>query len=279
MKTIKLLSAASVAMLALGCAAATLSSSSAAAQGYGTPPPPPPPEYVPPPSDYTPPPPDYAPPTDYPDRSLLKVCKIAKDIPIGSVWTFYTEPGGQKQSVRVPVGPAPHGYCQVVGEYPTGSTVVLHEYLPKGYTVYSIHSDPAGAALDQNLREGWIRLKLPRGVTEVYWVQTGTGMIEICKIGGRPGTNYTFNFTAVTGPMSVTIPHDSCSPAYEVPAGHLVVTEANAQGQMTGGEAWPANRLVSVDPAQGQVIVDIQPGTLNTQTIVTFKNRTGGKGY
>lgn len=269
MKTMKLLSAASGAVLALGLATSGFGPSPASAQGYGAPPPPP--------TYDAPPPPDM--PSDYPDRSLLKVCKIAQGIPVGSVFTYYTRPGGQKQSVTVPAGPGPHGYCQVVGEYRSGAEVSLHEYLPKGYSIVSIRSDPASAEVAQSLTEGWIRLRLPRGVTEVYWTQTGTGVIEICKVGGRPGTNVTFNFVDITGPVTVTIPAGSCTPAYTVPAGRLVVTEANAQGQMTGGETWPAGRLVSVDEAQGRITANIPVSTLNTQTIVTFKNREQRPGY
>jgi hypothetical protein len=286
MKTIKLLSAASVAMLALGCASATLGSSSAAAQGYGAAPPPPPPQdYAPPPADYTPPPPsDYTPtPSDYapnyPNRSLLKVCKIAVGFTPGDYYfTFYTKPGGQKQSVTVPAGPEPNGYCQVVGEYATGSEVVLHEYLPPGYTIASIRSMPANAQLSQNLFEGWVSLRLPRGVTEVYVRQIRTGWIEICKVGGRPGQMYTFSFIGTKGPMTVTTPAGSCTPAYEVPEGRLVVTEANAQGQMIGGETWPAGNFVSADPSQGQIVANISWGTIQTQTVVTFKNKPQGKG-
>lgn len=283
MNRVKLLSAASVTLLTLACASAGLGTSSAAAQDYGSPPPPPsdytppPSDYTPPPSDYTPPPSDYAP--NYPNRSLLKVCKIAVGFTPGDYYfTFYTKPGGQKQTVTVPAGPAPNGYCQVVGEYTTGSEVVLYEYIPAGYHIVSFRSMPANALLQQSLLEGWVRLKLPRGVTEVYVEQRRKGWIEICKEGGRPGQLYSFSFIGANGPMTVTAPAGGCTPAYEVPDGRLVVTEANAQGQMTGGYTWPAGNLVSVDPSQGQIVANISWGTIQTQTVITFKNKPQGKG-
>jgi hypothetical protein len=283
MNRVKLLSAASVTLLTLACASVGLGSSPAAAQDYGSPPPPPPSDYTPPPSDYAPPPSDNTPPSDYapnyPNKSLLKVCKIAVGFTPGDYYfTFYTKPGGQKQTVTVPAGPAPNGYCQVVGEYTTGSEVVLYEYIPAGYHIVSIRSMPANALLQQNLFEGWVRLRLPRGVTEVYVEQRRTGWIEICKIGGRPGQMYSFSFIGTKGPMTVTAPAGGCTPAYEVPEGRLVVTEANAQGQMIGGETWPAGNLVSVDPSQGQVVANVSWGTIQTQTVVTFKNKPQGKG-
>jgi hypothetical protein len=289
MKTLRFLSAASGAVLALSLASAGFGPSAASAQDYGSPPPPPPsyeappppPSYEAPPTDYVPPPTDYAPPSDYPNRSLLKVCKVAKGIPVGTMFTFYTKPGGQKQSITVPAGPAPGGYCQVVGEYAAGSQVALHEYLPRGFSIVSIRTEPAEAELSQDRSAGVVMLRLPRGVTEVTWVQTGTGWIEICKEGGRPGQTYSFSFMGINGPRTETVLAGACTPAFEVPAGNLVVTEANAQGQMTGGAAWPANRFVSAEPSQGRITVRIDPGgTIQTQTLITFRNRAqGGKGY
>jgi hypothetical protein len=276
MKRMKLHSAASVTILALGCATVGLGVSAASAQDYGAPPPPP---------SYAPPPPDYRPPNNYgvPDRSILKVCKVAQDIPVGDMFTYYTEPQGGKKSVMVPAGPAPLGYCQVMGDYPTGSQVTLREFIPQGYSVVSIRTAPAAAEVSQNVADGSVRLKLGRGVTEVTIVNTGTGWIEICKDGGRRGTMYSFSFNAIINkvvtPVTRSVLAGACTPADEVPAGPLVVTEANGQGQMTGGKTWPANRLINAETAQGRLTVHIPPGDLAGQTIITFENREQGGNY
>jgi hypothetical protein len=263
MKTIKLLSAASTAVLALGVASSGFSPSPASAQGYGAAPPPPPYEAPP-----------YEPPaSDLPKQSILKVCKIAKEIPVGTVFTFYTKPSGQKQTVMIPAGPEPGGYCQVLGVYPTGTRVGLYEYLPKGYSVVSISTNPGSAEVSQNLSEPSVQLVLPPGFTEVTIRQTGTGWIEICKDGGRRGQNYEFSFIGMNGQQTASVLAGACTPAIQVPAGNLVVNELNAQGQMIGGDTLPADRLVSADAGRSQMTVKIKVGEIQNQTLIRFRNR------
>lgn len=270
MKTTKLLSATSALVLALGIASSGFGPSPASAQGYGAPPPPPPPTYD------TPPPPTG----DLPSQSILKVCKVAKDIPVGTVFTFYTRPGGQKQTVTIPAGPAPGGYCQVVGVFAPGTRVGLFEYLPKGYSVVSISTNPGSAEQSQDLVQPNVQLVLPAGFTEVTIVQTGTGWIEICKDGGRAGTQYRFSFLGKNGPMTTDpIPANTCTPAIEVPAGNLVVTEVGGVGQMIGGDTLPADRLVNVDNGRAQITAQIKVGEIQNQTLIRFRNREQRGGY
>jgi hypothetical protein len=273
MKT-KLLTAASGAVLAIGVASSGFAPSPAGAQGYGAAPPPPP--------SYEAPPAGYRPPSNYdmPSKSVLKVCKVAKGIPIGSMFTFYTKPAGQKQSVMVPAGPPPGGFCQVVGIFPKGSEVELHEYLPEGYHIVSIRTNPASAEREQNLAEAWVRIALPEGFTEVTIEQTGEGWIEICKEGGRPGASYQFSFEGINGPQTTEpIPANTCTHAIKVPAGDLVVTEVGGQGQMIGGSTLPEGRLVNVDQGGARITAKIDVGTIQYQTLITFKNREQRGGY
>jgi hypothetical protein len=277
MKTIKLLSAASVAMLALGCASAGLSSSSAAAQGYGAPPPPPP-SYAPPP------PPSYRPPPKYdvPDQSVLKACKVAGEgVKVGEPYAYSATPKGKELSVNIPAGPGPGGWCQIIGVYPVGTQVELREYIPSGYGIQSIRVEPSGAEVSQNIEQGRVLVNLGPGVTEVTVIniETRPGWIEICKDGGRPGTDYSFTFIGINGPETWTVRSKACTPAIQVPSGNLVITESTPQ-EMTGGLAWPANRLVGTNTAQGQITVYIPAGgTIATQTIITFQNKERKGGY
>jgi hypothetical protein len=278
MKTIKLLSAASVTMLALGCASAGLSPSSAAAQGYGSAPPPPP--------SYGPPPPSYQPPSGYDrehDQSMLKVCKVAGEgIKDGEIFAFFAKPNDGRLSVAIPAGPG-QGYCQIIGVYPVGTQVDLREQIPNGYVVQSITTEPASAEMSQDLSTGRVMVRLPAGVTEVKVINLppDKGAIEICKIGGRPGTRYEFSYTDTNGNIQQTQTlANSCTPVIWVRSGQQVITELNANGQMTGGKAYPAWRLVKADPSKSQVIVYIpRGGTSQSQTVVTFENRREGKGY
>ncbi|MEA3065519.1 MAG: hypothetical protein QOJ27_1971 [Sphingomonadales bacterium] len=272
MKT-KLLSAASGAVLALGVASSGFAPSPAGAQGYGAAPPPPP---------YEAPPPGYRPPSNYdmPSKSVLKVCKIAKNFAPGGMFTFYTKPAGQKQSVMVPAGPAPGGFCQIVGIYPKGSEVSLFEYIPKGYRIASISTNPSSAERGQSITEGWVKILLPEGFTEVTILQEGSGFIEICKEGGRAGVGYRFSFEGMNGPQTTDpIPANSCTRAIEVPATNLVVTEVGGQGQMVGGSTLPEGRLVNVDLGGARLTARIDVGEIQYQTLITFKNREERGGY
>ena len=299
MKTIKLLSAASVAMLALGCA--SVSSSSAAAQGYGAPPPPPPADYAPPPADYTPPPADYTPPPpDYTppppsyeppstyerehDKGMLKVCKVAgPGIKPGEIFAFFAKPNDGKLSVAIPAGPGPGGYCQIIGVYPVGTQVDVREQIPNGYIVKSITTVPSSAEVSHDLQQGRVLVNLPAGVTEVTVINwpPDKGAMEICKVGGRPGAIYEFSYTDTSGnTQQVHTLANSCTPVIWVRSGVQVITELNANGQMTGGKAYPAWRFVKADPSNSQVSVYIpRGGTIQTQTVVTFENKREGKGY
>jgi len=272
MKTIKLLSAASFAVLALGCASAGVG------QDYGAPPPPPPPTYTPPPPTYRPPPSTY----DVPNKSVLKACKVAGEgVKIGEPYAYYANPKGNELSVNIPAGPGPGGWCQIIGVYPVGTQVDLREHVPSGYGVDRITVEPSGAEVSQNLEQGRVLVNLGPGVTEVTVIniETKPGWIEICKDGGRPGAVYQFTFIGMNGPQTASVQSKACTPAIQVPSGNLVVTESAPQ-EMTGGLTWPANRLVSTDTSRGQVTAYIpRGGTISTQTIITFQNREPRRGY
>jgi hypothetical protein len=279
MNTNKLLSAASGAVLALGIASSSLSPSPASAQGYGAPPPPPP-SYAPPPPNYGPPPSGY---NREHDKSMLKLCKVAGEgVKPGEIFAFAAEPNGGKVSIVIPAGLG-EGYCQIIGVYPVGTEVNVREQIPNGYDIESITAEPAGTITSQDPERGTIKVKLPVGVTEIKIVNRGPskGAMEICKIGGREGARYEFSYMDQAGNMQQT--HtlaNACTPVIWVRSGRQVITELNANGQMTDGTAYPAWRFVSADRSKGQIVVQIpRGGTMQTQTVVTFENRREGKGY
>jgi hypothetical protein len=270
MNTTKLLSAASGAVLALGIVSSGFGPSPASAQGYGAAPPPP--SYAPPP------PPSYRPPSNYdvPDKAVLKACKVAGDgVNVGEPYAYSANPKGNELSISIPAGPGPKGWCQIIGVYPVGTQVELREYVPSGYGVESITVEPTGALVKPDLDNGKVLVNLGRGVTEVTVVniKTTPGWIEICKDGGRPGTNYSFTFIGMNGQETQTVQANACTPAILVPSGKLVITES-APGEMIGGLTWPAGRLLNADTSKGQITAYIpRDGTIQTQTIITFQNR------
>ncbi len=58
----------------------------------------------------------------------LKICKVAgsNDL-IGDPFTFTAKGTGAPMTVIVPAGPAPGGYCEVVGSFPAGTPVLVAE--------------------------------------------------------------------------------------------------------------------------------------------------------
>lgn len=271
MTTIKLLSAASSAVLALGVISSGLGPSPASAQGYGPPPPPAP---------------NYAPPSGYNrehEQSMLKLCKVAGEgVKPGEIFAFAADPVGTKVSVVIPAGLG-EGYCQIIGVYPVGTEVNVREQIPNGYDIQSITAEPAGTIVSQDPDRGEVRVRLPVGVTEIKIINRGPsqGAMEICKEGGREGERYEFSYMDIKGNMQQT--HtlaNACTPVIWVRSGRQVITELNANGQMTSGKAYPAWRFVGADRSKGQVVVYIpRGGTIQTQTVVTFENRRQGGGY
>lgn len=206
--------------------------------------------------------------------SVLKVCKVAGEgVRVGEEFVFGAKPAGGKESVSIPAGPGPGGWCQVVGTYEPGSQVVVQERIPGGYGVDGISVVPAGAQLSQVVGEGKVTVRLGKGVTEVTIVDSKrTGYIEICKTGGRDAA-YEFSYAGRDGAVrKVRVPAGACSPALEVPAGELAITELLPEAQMRAVEVWPAARLVKVEAPQGRVRVQVPPGDISTQTIISISN-------
>lgn len=212
--------------------------------------------------------------------SVLKVCKVAGEgVEPGTRFEFSATGPGAPLGASVPAGPPPGGYCQVVGEYAPGTEVVLAETGPPGYDVTSINVEgPAsmpGPIID--LPRGTVGVTLGPGVTEATFTNyRGTGFVEICKTGGRDAS-YEFSYVGRDGIVRrIRVPTGACSPALEVPAGNLLITELLPAPQVSSVQVWPANRLVKADPSRGQVAVQVPAGNISTQTIISIKNKAAG---
>jgi hypothetical protein len=210
--------------------------------------------------------------------AVLKVCKVAGfGVAVGTPYTFgYKLPNGSGK-VTVPAGPAPGGYCTVVGT-PTPGSFTLSESIPDGDSVVSIGSVPSKGGKG-DLAAGTFTGTLEPGVTEVTFtdehVRSGqpTGYIEVCKnvkaSHATPPSTFTFN----VGGQNLTVPTGACSPAIETTAGPVIVTELpTAQYAMTGCATFPTVDLVSCSPAGHTATVNVAPGSVSAETILTVTN-------
>ncbi|HJQ69855.1 MAG TPA: Ig-like domain repeat protein [Blastocatellia bacterium] len=205
-----------------------------------------------------------------PAGEVLKVCKVAgPGIPVGTPFTFTAGPS----TFTVPAGPPPGGTCVVGPSFPAGSTVTVTETIPPGHTVSSITVAPASQLVGTpNLAGGSVNVLIGGGVTEVTFTDKRTGFLEICKRGRVSGT-FTFNVNpGGLGPF--VVPAGACSPAIEVDAGSVVITELPTPGiAMSGCSTIPASQQGPCNLSAQTSTVTVAPGNISTMTIAFINNR------
>lgn len=213
-----------------------------------------------------------------PGDSTLKICKVAGPrVTVGTPFSFTAG----ANSTSVPAGPPPGGYCTVVGSnYTTGSSVTVTETVPPGYGVTNITCNPPGS---YNLASGTATVNMDPGVTEcTYTDEKRTGYLEICKTGDVTG-NFSFTVNPATvdpgGSGPFVVPAGACSPALEVPAGTVTITEAPQAGtaMTTGCSTLPASQQGPCNPKAGTSTVTVAAGDISTQTIAFITNRPTDK--
>jgi hypothetical protein len=218
----------------------------------------------------------------------VKLCKVAGlGVPLGTSFTFNWSDPGPHPLVTIPAGPAPGGNC-VMGKLPIGTTVTIQEtnFAPLGDAVANIDVTPASSIVTPpgiNLPAGTVTVKVNTGVTEVTYTDHSlkAGYLEICKQGvaGAAPMSGNFTFTIPSGvPGSVTVKPGFCSPPIEVWAGHVTILEIAPSGTiMTTCSSFPPGTLIHCNPntpphSGGSVTVNVAPGSLSTQTVVTVTN-------
>lgn len=200
---------------------------------------------------------------------ILKVCKVAgPGITVGSLFSF-TANGNQFQ---VPAGPGPGGTCVVVNpSFPAGTTVTIVETPLAGIAVSNITVAvaPPGIVVSPSNANGTVVVTTGPGVTEVtYTDYKTTGYLEICKTGAAGGSFMVGNL----GPFTVSV--GACSPAIQVAAGQVTITETPPPGIVIGGcTTIPSGRFVSCPPGGQTATVTVVPGDIPSETIVTINNR------
>jgi hypothetical protein len=210
--------------------------------------------------------------------AMLKVCKVAGvGVKIGTRFDFTATAAGSGRPVTVPAGPAPGGYCQIVGTYASGTPVVLAETVPPRHEVVAIEVLGAAAAHSPvvDIQSGSVGLTLDEGVSEATFTNVGHGYAEICKSGDVTGL---FRFTLDGVPLEV--PAGACTPAIELRAGMHRLVELDAAGTaMLSCAIWPKGRSLDC-PAGGRTVsFEVRAGDLSTQSVVTVVNGPAGPGY
>jgi hypothetical protein len=210
----------------------------------------------------------------------LKICKVAgPGVITGTPSTFtYASTVASGSIPPVPAGPAPGGTCVLGPRLPMGTSVTVTENIPPGNSVSSIAVAPTTQIVGTaNLAAGKVTVAIGSGITEVtYTDQAPTGYLEICKheqnvLGTSPPTSA---FTVNPGNMGpIAVPAGACSPAFQVPAGQVVIQEAASPGvAMAACTTIPANQQIACQPTAGTSTVNVVAGGISTQTVAIITN-------
>jgi hypothetical protein len=225
--------------------------------------------------------------TSTPSGGTLKVCKVAGfGVTVGTPFNFAYKTGSGSGTVAVPAGPAPGGYCVVVGTFKPGSYTVTEEP-STGNTVTAITAVPSGGSAD--LKKGSFTGKLEaQTVTELTYTDQNvppgaeTGYLEVCKqVQAQPGVSLPSYFVfTVDEPdglvQTLDVPPNACSPATEVVSGSETVTETPVSGySISACSSIPAANLVSCNPNGNTATVTVDPGGVPAETILTVTNTLG----
>jgi hypothetical protein len=207
----------------------------------------------------------------------LKVCKVAgPGVAIGTPYSF----SAATSTFSVPAGSAPGGTCVVApGSYPVGAVVTVKEAVPAGDTVVSISVAPSGRLVGTaNVAAGSVDIRIGTGTTEVTFTDKRTGFLEICKQAERDGLTGTFTFHVEPGGLGpFAVPVGGCTPAIELPAGPVTITEPlSATTVLVDCVAIPAANQGACNTTAQSSTVTVVPGDVSTQTLAIMVNDRRG---
>lgn len=209
----------------------------------------------------------------------LKVCKVAG--PGVTSGTRYTFTAGST-TFTVPAGPAPGGTCVVAPTaFPVGAVVTVKERIPPGDTVVAITVASAGRIIGHpNTDTGSVDVRIGAGVTEATYTDKRTGYLEICKQADGAGVTGSYSFSVTPGGVGpIVVPVGACSPAIELPAGTVTITEAmTATTALVACYTLPAARQGTCNTATQSSTVTIAPGDTSAQTIAYIVNHHKTRG-
>jgi hypothetical protein len=206
----------------------------------------------------------------------LKICKVGlAGVAPGTSFTFTA---GNAPSFTVAAGNPPGGLCRLGPSFPQGSTVTVTETVPSSLHVSGITVAPINRLVGTpNLAAGSVTVTIGSGITELTYTnaEARTGFLEICKEVSTPWTTGNYTFTVNPGNLGpFTVPVGSCSPAIEVQAGQVTITEQPRPGShLAGCHTIPAANQGACNTTAGTSTVTVVPGDVSTQTIAFFTNQ------
>jgi len=100
------------------------------------------------------------------------------------------------------------------------------------------------------------------------------GYLEICKdstpLGALSGA---FDFTIAGQSGTFAVPVGACTTDLQLPDGLATITEVPEVGSTVFSvDTFPEDRLISFDSITDSAVVQIVPGDISTETVITFTN-------
>ncbi len=204
----------------------------------------------------------------------LKICKVTESAAlVGRSFTF-TANGGPAVSVEASDALADSATwsCRIVGNYPVGSIVKVHEQIPPGTSLYWVDAEPFTALDHFDIAAGDTYIRIGSSATAALYdnepfAPSGNGYLEVCKdrafvSGGLDDGvqgSYSFAVTDAAGfEFDVTVLAGQCSPPLAVAAGLAQVQELASGGTTVSGVfTIPADRLLSANLVNRTVSVEV----------------------
>ncbi len=218
----------------------------------------------------------------------LKVCKLTQTPAyLGRLFSFSVNGGPLVSTEANDATDDPANWsCRILGTFPVGSNVTVHEAIPSGTEVQFIDSDPATALVDFNTSSGDGVYNIGAGVTVALYDDeptppAGTGWLEICKDAawGDYDVHGSFHFN-VTDAAGTTYSQDvlvgQCSEPFQVAAGISEVTEGPSPGyDLVDVFTIPGDRLLTTNLINRTADVEVPAAdSSNDETQVHFVNQT-----
>jgi len=223
----------------------------------------------------------------------LKVCKLTQTPAyLGRLFSFSANGGPLVSTEANDAMDDPANWsCRILGTFPAGSNVNVHEAVPAGTEVQFIDTDPADALGNFNTSSGDAVVTVGAGVTVVMYDDeptppAGTGWLEICKDRAQLGHYETdwdvqgpFSFTVIDQAdvhYSKTVLAGQCSEPFQVAAGIAEVTEGASPGfDLVDVFTIPDDRLLTTNLINRTADVEVPAAdSSNDETQVHFVNKT-----
>ncbi|MDQ4090309.1 MAG: hypothetical protein M3163_08400 [Actinomycetota bacterium] len=188
----------------------------------------------------------------------LKVCKVGgTGIAVGTEFNFVA--GGERLSV--PAGPAPGGYCVIVGSFPVGADVAVSEQAPRGTQVSAIEIAPKSRLVGTpNLPGGAVVVRIGAGFTEATFTNQAVQPAVTTTTTVPPNTVSPSTTTTVPPSTTTTVPPSTTttgSPNTTTTAPPSTTTTVPPTTTTTA----PSSTTTTVPPS---TTTTVRPGTNNS---------------